>query len=185
MSDFITVVKTKYPCNKTVSIDVDGKLIKEASGFTSGIGKTVRSTDIEALKDILTQVSEDPCLTIILGWVIGTEPSDNESIGEEYVIVTRSHMASLLEVPKEECPDGIQNIANKQVVTRTKNNFSPSSWMLFDYDKVQGMPEHLIFKNPEAWWDGMIKLIPNLGGAGHIITQSTTSRIRLNGKRSN
>lgn len=181
MSDFITLIRTTKPCNKLVTLDGNGKLSKKPSSLIStGVARTYHVPDMAALSHVLNDISEQTNVTMVLGFIEGTEPKTGE-IGSPYTINSLAKMAGLLGVPKEDCPSGLKIIDGRIYATRTKSNFSFSSWILFDYDRVPGMPESMETGSLQEWWGWLADLVPGLKDVSHIITPSTSSRVKLNG----
>jgi len=181
--DFITVLKTAKPCNKRVSKKSDGTLRKQpANQITIARAQTFYVPDMGTAKELFLHLSRDTKATIVLGYIPGTEPPEGELKGEPYNIVSRKKLASLLKIAKRDCPSGLIKIDGEIYATRTKNNFIFSSWVMFDYDRVKGMPMELETDDPAIWLDWQKDLITGFEGVGYIFTPSTTSRIMLDGK---
>ena len=175
--DFVTLIRTPGPCNKLVWSEPDGSLHKRpAELIVDGTATTYPIRDIDAMAELLSWLSSQTDVVLVLGYIPGTED------GEPYRIASQRRLAEMLGVDEKDCPAGLQMINGDRYATRTKANFHPSTWLLFDYDKVPSMPSSLVYDDPLSWWAAMIDLLPSLYGVGYILTPSTTSRVQRDGK---
>jgi len=177
-SDRITVITANRPINKNALPSDKDSGIKTASG---GLPATVEAQtravpDLEAFKAILTDVSEDENKCFILGYQPDTEP------GEVYTLANTRYLAELLKIGYLDVKPGFYEIDGKRYITRTKLNFSPSSWTLLDYDTPPGIPQELLYTSPNEWLEAMNELIPYFSKVGKVLLPSTSSRLTRNGK---
>ncbi len=178
MSDYITIVRAGAPINKHFTLS-KGKVVKQpAKQVSRAAAMSMRVPDALALQHILEQVNRDPEAYIVLGFIPGTEPRGDVSEGEPYVIWSAKEVKA--ETGKEQAACEIDGV---KVYTRSKANFAPSTWFLFDYDVVPGMPEELMFDDPNDWLAAMHEMCPGLERM--LITRSNSSRILIDGKRAN
>lgn len=174
-NDYVTVVWADKPINKKVRL-VDGKLTKQPSNqISEGKGKTMPVHDLAEFAEILSQLSEHNHAFLVLGFVPGTED------GKNFTVLSNRMMKQKLGLA-DDAPDpvGIHEIDGELCVTRTKANFISSSILMFDYDRVVGMPESLETNSHYEWVEWMQKLLPGLEGCGYVLADSTTSRVLLN-----
>ena len=153
MMDFVTLVECSAPCNKKVSLSSDGSLTKSpASTPAQAMARTVRVNDLSQMNNFLRQLGKQQNAYLILGYIEGSEPPSGEKTGTPYCLVSRQRLADLLKLSgKDDVPGGWQTIDGKQYATRTKDNFRFSSWFLFDYDRVKGMPSKLETASIDEW----------------------------------
>ena len=172
MHDFITLIKTSEPCNKRMWIDGEGSIKKQPAGLiNAGVARTISVPDQATMVRVLNRLSEQTDRTMVLGYIPGTEN------GEPYRIASQAKLANLLGVDPSDCSPGFHELDGHRYATRSKANFHPSSWFMFDYDRVPGMPVSMQYDTKESWWEVMTDLVPGLSSAGYILTPSTSSRV--------
>lgn len=174
-NDYVTIVWADHPINKQVRLH-NGKLTKQPSRqIIEGKGKTIPVRDLKAFARILGHLSKLNNTFLVLGFIPGTEDS------KVFTVLSNRRMKQKLGL-SDDAPDpsGIHEIDGERCVTRTKANFISSSIMMFDYDRVVGMPESLETNSQSEWLEWMQRLLPGLDGSGYVLTDSTTSRVLLN-----
>lgn len=186
MDDFITVVTCEKPCNKRVWLDDQGKVKKERLHPTGENAQTLRVENRTDMREALGSVRSSPNRYVILGFIEGTKPASDTSIGEPYLLISKKKLAKALGLRNtEDAPAGlheIREIPGKRCATRTISNFKQSSWVLFDYDKCDGMPQQLVTDSPEQWIGWMNTVVLGFKQCTKIVSSSTTSRVLLNAK---
>ncbi len=181
-NDYITVIKTKSPCNKLVSLSDDGTLDKKSLGHISrATAFTYRVSTPDEMAKILRKIGDKENYSLILGFVSGTEPAAGEHKGAEYRIVSERLMREKLQLSDDdETPTGLVEHEGHNYCTRSKINFEFSSWVLADYDISSSMPSTLVTDDYEHWSGMMDELVPGFAEVGKLFTPSTSGRVQLN-----
>jgi len=174
-NDYVTIVWADKPINKVVRL-VDGKLTKKTSSqISEGKGKTMPVQNLAEFAELLGKLSERNNAFLVLGFISGTED------GKSFTVLSNRVMKKKLGLSDDASdPVGIHEIDGERCVTRTKANFGSSSIMMFDYDRVVGMPASFETSDTNQWMGWMQKLLPSLEGCGYVLASSTTSRVLLN-----
>ena len=69
-ADYITLIRTHAPCNKTIEIDSEGNISKRpANQITDGILETRHIPDVRAMEALLQEISDTTNVTLVLGYV--------------------------------------------------------------------------------------------------------------------
>ena len=174
--DYVTLVKASHPINKKVCL-INGSLEKKPSRHVSEASAyTVAIPNLYAFKSLLDEISENPNVYLILGYIPGTED------GELYRILSAKKMREKLGLDDVAgVPEGLIEIDGCLCATRSKTNFESSSIVVFDYDRVPGMPTQLMTSNQDIWLGWLTDLLPSLAGCSYLLSPSTTSRVLLDG----
>lgn len=179
--DYITVLRTVNPCNKKFSIGVNGIDKVANANIWDAHATTVHVPDQAALVRLLAEVSEDPCAALILGYIKGTT---------EYRLLSRKLINEARDAGADAPGVGAEIVNGITCYARLKENFSPSSWFVFDYDQPPGMPEQFKYSDIDLWVDAMVRLVPAIEGPGGsadvatmILYGSSSSRLLVDGKR--
>ncbi|WP_299591707.1 hypothetical protein [uncultured Microbulbifer sp.] len=152
----ITLVCSRYALNKRVSRKPCGTLEKHPPlPLADGKAATLEVPTPAAFGAVLRDAGTDPNAILIGGY------ADRPS----FRLVSQKKLAT--------APDGL---------TRTKDNFTQSSWVLFDYDRPANMPAHLQYTTAGEWLAAMGRLIPGFSAAGKVVSPSTSGRILFDGK---
>lgn len=167
-TDYITVLTANQPVNKHYSI-FKGRVIKETPRYCDVIAKTVHVPTLADLLSVLESVSENENQYIILGFIRDST---------EYTITTAKRMEATFGHEGKGLHKGKDG---KYHAARIKDNFTQSSYTMFDDDEVSGMPDHLIYDNSDDWLNKMGDWIPSLKDAAHIRTESNSARVLHNG----
>jgi len=174
-NDYVTIAWADKPINKVVRL-VDGKLTKKPSSqISEGKGKTMPVQNLAEFAELLGKLSERNNAFLVLGFIPGTED------GKSFTVLSNRVMKQKLGL-SDDAPDpvGIHEIDGVRCVTRTKANFVSSSILMFDYDRVVGMPASLETSDTNQWLGWIQKLLPGLEGCGYVLANSTTSRVLIN-----
>ena len=176
--DFVTILQTVEPCNKLVWVE-DGEIRKKpAQPVFSATAKTIPVPDAASLGRILQHLGDTENATLCLGYVPGTEN------GEKYKITTVKKMQQMLNLESDVLPPpGLHTINDTNYATRTKDTFRQSSWFLFDYDIVEGMPDSINFGGANgmggisSWLDALETLIPETFQVARVEVPSSSGRV--------
>lgn len=175
--DYITVIHTitnnsigtGSKIGKHYSIDKEtGNLVKSASvNETAYSAVTIPIENVHELDAILRQCDEYQA--IILGYVKGTED------GEPYFIRSEAYLKKALNMKNR--PVGLFEIDDHKCAGRFKENFTYSSWILFDRDVADDLPDILKKDTPEDYLRQISTVVPNLYRCSYLIIPSSTNRI--------
>ena len=172
-SDYITIVKASQPLGKRFTRLKNGEVKKEAGGFVSEyIAWSVHVPDLEALAEALAAVGTHEAT--IMGWMPGSED------GNPYKLVSEGRLKKALKL-KDDAPRpvGWHEIDGQGCTGRFKDNFQQSSYILFDRDIDECLPDELVAETDADWWAQMAQICPALAGAGRLITPSSSNRVLL------
>lgn len=173
--DYVTVVEAEHPINKHVTLAGGNVKKRPARQVSSATATTFSVSDLTAFKRIYEMVSESRDMYLILGFIKGTED------GAPFTILSRKELNRKMGREDDEpAPVGLQLIDGEYYATRTKANFTSSSIMVFDYDRVIGMPNELETNDRAIWRSWLYQLLPGLSRCGYLVAPSTTSRVLLN-----
>ena len=187
-SDFVTLLRLKSRANKLVKRDASGDLSKEAGPpIISATASTVYVPDAPSMKALLLEVADNPNTVIIpSGYFPCSEPDSNEPLaaGSKFNISSKAFLAGHLGTEKDDTDRlaGWHQIDGQRHIARLKANMLPSSWVLFNRDEVQGMPEHLAVMSDDEWLAAMGEMIPGLGDVEKVMVPSSTGRVLVDGK---
>ena len=176
--DYITVVQAPA-CNKQIHLTDERKVVKRpGKPITNAKAQTLPVPKLADFQKVLMKVQEREDYCIILGYVPGTED------GMPFTILSQARMCQELKLEDESAmPVGPVEIDDRGLLlTRTREIFHFSSIVLFDYDRVKGMPEALEFDDPQGWLQSMKKAVPGFVSAGGLVVPSTSSRVLLDGE---
>lgn len=185
--DFVTVLRLAGRANKMVTRDENGELEKHPGPpISEASASTVYVPDADAMRALLTDISNDPNAVIIpSGYFPGTAPESMEPLAEgtEFCIASKSVIADHLGVNKDDTDKllGWHEIDGQRHIARLKVNMQPSSWVLLDRDEAKGMPDHLAVLTDEEWLAAMSTMIPGFADAEKVIVPSTTRRVLVDG----
>ena len=188
-NDYITILSMEVPTGKLYQVDAQGNIKKTpAANNASGYAYTRYCPDMETFIQINREVSNNPNMAIVLGYIQGTEVEGGS--GEPYrLISTKKFEALALEQGKKvdkfnsEMLQVVQDDGSSiKVATRTKRMFHASSVMLWDKDAVDGMPVEL---KPDAtikeWMMMLTDCFPEIAGVDYVIINSASGRVLHNG----
>ena len=175
--DYVTIVRSDKPINKRFTLNSEGEIVKHPARHPArSTAQTVKVSDALDMQRVIEAVNADANAYLILGYISGTEPRGDIAEGEPYGLWSAKEIEKVTGKAQSSC-----KIKGLNIYTRSLANFIFSSWFLFDYDVVPGMPDELIFDNPNDWLDEIKKICPGLERM--IITRSNSSRVLLDGKR--
>ena len=178
--DYVTVLTMDAPTGKLYSVGSDGRIVKTpAANNANGWAVTHHVPDVEAMVRINEQVSGDINKAIVLGYIRETED------GQPYRLMSVKNFDEFARVNEIK----VDKFNSKPIehdalryATRTKRMFHASTWVMFDRDTVDGMPEEL---KPDATfdeWMAMMRLcFPEIIGVDYVAIDSASSRVVLNG----
>ncbi|MBF0383930.1 MAG: hypothetical protein HQL69_23180 [Magnetococcales bacterium] len=180
--DCVTVLTTKDRANKLVTRSADGEVHKSAGPpIVSARAETHRVPNAKAMEALLREVGDNPCLVIILGFFPGTEPSNGDSVGQTFNVVSKGWLLEHSETAKQNIL-GWHEVEGGQYIARLKKNMLPSSWAYFDRDTTPDMPDHLVKLDSLGWLSAMGEMIPALNQTSIIEVPSTTGRVLVDGE---
>lgn len=179
--DFITVIDFPNRGNKLVKRTQTGIEKEPGPPLFDATARTVHVPDVEAMADVLRKVGDSPMVVICLGFFPDTEPQPGEDAGEQFNIASTSFLLERSDTAKENVL-GWHVVDGHRYIARLKMNMLPSSWVYFDRDFMDGMPEHLARLDPDQWWAAMGEMIPGLDRVGRVVVPSTTGRVLVDGE---
>jgi putative DNA primase/helicase len=145
---------------------------------------TLAAPDLQTFAAIIADLGVSPCKTLMLGGVKGAPDEAFLVLPEDLVIKnlkldpadpeSRKAALGFHEHPHHHMP----------MVARLKENTAFGGWVLFDRDAVHGMPPELAGMDRDDWLDAMDTLLPGFRAARRLTLPSTSSRIEVDGKRS-
>ena len=182
--DYLTVLGTAGPANKRV-IRSHGGIEKHAGQPIGQAGAvTIHVPDADAMASLLGHgIGNSTTLILVNGFVPGTEPAEGEFFGEAFQVMSRGEISKATGIAKydDEALDGWHDIEGVRTIARTKDNFLPTSWFLWDRDLGAGIPAELGELSYEAWLARMESFLPQLVGAASVMMPSTTGRVAVDG----
>ena len=183
-SAIITVVRDpKQPLGKQFTHHADGTVSKKSTvnlGFGIAVMRHVKThADFGSL---LTEVGNDPNAAII--------PASFKDIlvGEEFLIVSAKRLEELTGIPPSDRDrqQGIHEVEYNgkmmKAVCRFKENMSPSNWLLIDRDVDKHTPAKYSNLTASEYMSQLSPIILGIEKATYIETQSSSSRVMLDGK---
>jgi len=181
-NDYITLVEANGSINKSFEnlMLADDEPPRKSAGKlpAKARARTLKVPNLVALDKVLRSVGESNNQCIILGYVQGTED------GTPYQMAATWHLRALLGLGEQDISvqQGFHDFEGERWLTRTRNNFTQSSWIVFDYDRVLGMPAEMEFAAHEDWIRAMSNLVPGWEGTGYLLLPSNSSRVLKNNK---
>jgi hypothetical protein len=180
VSDYVTVLYGQGPVNKQFMTEdgTPGGKPRKCAGMPQSEWKAVTRyvPDLDFMEALLSEIGDKHEAAIVLGYIKGTEK------GTPFKILSQKELALKLDLPEgTKPPAGLHEIDSEWHATRTKINFLPSSWILFDYDLKESVPENLNFKKVRTWVDALKKTLTGLDSAGLLLSKSASSRGPING----
>ena len=172
MPTFVSVLTAKEPINKQIIRTGDGSLKKHpARPVASARIRSHEIRNLDEFKSLLDMVADNPAKCIMLGY--NQQLADSQ---ESAHIITQKKYARLFGASAT----GIQEKQGALYLTRTKDNFKPSSIALFDYDVGETTPDAFRFTRGK-WVDELEKIIPGFTGTGKVFSNSASGRILVEG----
>ena len=186
MGDYITLLKAASPANKTFTRSSDGTYEKESAAHHSTYeARVLHVPDVDAIKSILEKVTEDNKSVLILGYVPELCPKEDIDEGSKFYVLSRKQLRKKLGVEYDKDVSGLHKIDGKYYCTRTIDNFTHSTWVMFDYDVTESMPSQFRFESYEPWLSSLVDLFGEFERAGSIILPSSSGRITYKGQQIN
>ena len=176
---YLTVIKYADAVGKIFYTDDGETLNKDTLGnATTGVGRVAHVPDVESLAALIKEVSE--CNRSVL--VNGYYPMLIN--GAEFDVVTveefKSHFNRKIRNHKK--PKKI-NGSSRYTVTRTAQMMEDSTWVCWDLDMSEHMPDQLNnLINVLPYHALMCQLSPALQGVDYLSVASSSSRVHLNGE---
>lgn len=179
LRDLVTILEAPHPVGKSFYLDDVGNINKTSRGIASAKAWVRRVSTVNDFYDLLCEISSNPCIALMLGWVPGTED------GQEFNFVPRSQYLNTLGLTENDPlpPLWIEPGTGRRYAARLKANVIGSSWTMLDRDATDGMPKELVELNEEQWFSAMEKLMPGLISAGYLIVPSSSSRVVVDGQK--
>lgn len=166
-NDYVTIITTDKPCNKHGSIDSNGSIVaKSRKNVSSGTATILHVPDISHFESVLSETRNDPNKVLICGYVEGLP------IEVEFSIVPKAkheRMVKKGEITQSLDDEFYRDVNGKVYVTRTKDTFTNSSVMLFDYD--------LGIDSYPAWAEKIDNVFSGFKQADKLVCPSNSSRI--------
>ena len=176
---YLVVIKYDSPVGKIFYTDDGSEISKNTLGnATHGIGRCVHVPTVDALAQVIREVSE--CHNSVL--VNGYYPSLID--GQEFDVVTAKEFKAHFnkKIRKHNKPKKI-NGSDRYTVTRTAEMLEDSAWICFDLDMSEHMPSALTERlNTTPYQDLITELNPALKGVDFLSVASSSSRVTLNGE---
>ena len=176
--DAITVLRSAegHAVNKIVQRcgeDITKRMAKNDGFF---VARTVPVADEVVMADLLHEVGSNPDCTISLGLFRGA-PSGN------FMVWPKDALAKMVQVDPldPQVWGGFHELGGMPTVARAKVNMRFGAWLLFDRDKVKGMPPELAELTPAEWLAAMDRLLPGIAHARRVFLPSTSRRIVVDG----
>lgn len=183
-SAIITVVRDpKQPLGKRFTCHADGTVSKKSTvNLTLGIAVMHHVRTPEDLAKLLTDVGNDPHAAIIPASFEGI-PAD-----EEFLIVSAKELEKLTGIPQSDRKRqlGIHEVEYNgkmmKAVCRFKENMRPSNWLLIDRDVDKHTPAKFANLTVSEYLAKLSPIIPGIEAATYTETQSSSSRVMLDGQ---
>jgi hypothetical protein len=176
--DAITVLRSAegHAVNKIVQRcgeDITKRMAKNDGFF---VARTVPVADEVVMADLLHEVGSNPDCTISLGLFRGA-PSGN------FMVWPKDALAKMVQVDPldPQVWGGFHEVGGMPTVARAKVNMRFGAWLLFDRDKVKGMPPELAELTRAEWLAAMDRLLPGIANARRVFLPSTSRRIVVDG----
>ena len=171
--DYLTVLLVGRPANKQVEI-IDDKPVKRASPpIVVGKAYTRHVPDVIAMEALLSEIADSESKVLIQGYVEGTEN------GNPFWIASKSVISRHTNKPYE---SGWAEIKGQKYISRSKQNFVPSSWQQLDRDYAPGIPKALGHMTHDEYVAAIDTIMPGFSAAGHVRVASTSGRVMYKGK---
>ena len=184
--DAVTVFRTRNGgrANKLITLDADGKPVKDGAPQTgSFLAQQVQAPDLATVAAIWREVGARINSVLSTGLFVDAGP-------DPFLVLSRKRMAAFLGVDKDsdavlgwhDVP--LQNGSTIRAICRLKANMIHGSFLPLDRDLTDDMPPELAAladDGPGPWLEAMHLLAPPLRGAGCVLVDSTSKRVRLNG----
>lgn len=179
LRDLITILEAPGPIGKSFYRDNVGNIGKTSRSVSSAKAWVRRISTVNEFHKLLCEISNNPCVALMLGWIPGTED------GQAFNFVPRTQYQNMAGLTERDLlpPLWIDPGTGQRYAARLKSNVIGSSWIMLDRDTTDGMPKELAELNEEQWFSAMEKLLPGLIGAGYLIVPSSSSRVVINGQR--
>jgi hypothetical protein len=180
MTAAVTVLQAhdRRACNKVATRLPDGSVeVAMAKNTGEFAARTVPCPDITALAAVLREVGKHPDWLISLG-IYRNPPS------ERFMILPMAKLAALIGChPSDRAalagwhPVG----GERHACARMKENVDHSSFLLFDRDATEGMPEALADLSHDEWLAALDLLFPGIATCGRVDVPSSRTRILVDG----
>lgn len=165
------------PVNKVVERSSDGAVRK---GMARNAGRFMAwhqpVPDLAALADVLRAVGDRPDQVLSLS--VFKNPPDRP-------FLVMSAQALAREVGCREgdrvALAGFHEVNGEPAVARIKENMELGSYLLFDRDQAEGMPDELASLGLEEWRAAVAQLFPGFDTCGMVWVPSTSSRVLVDG----
>jgi RecA-family ATPase len=174
--DYLTIVHTKKPCGKHVALDGEGKALWLSHGdVIEGEGIIVHVPDADAMSALLRLLPPNHYLIPDFIPCAGQEPF-------EIMATWRLNMA--LGLPADNRPFGSQNLEGHAlpVYAKLKENFTPGSWRLFDFDRDEHTPDALRSLQVHEAIARLEEALPGLKGCPQVVALSSKGRVLKGGE---
>ncbi len=153
----------------------DGSKTATAS-VARATAETVRCETHQDLVQLYERVGNDPHAALILDHFVGIP------VGEPFEIHSQASMRKLLGRPSHVRADvtGVQTISRDgrsvKAVTRFKENFAPSVWLVIDRDIDEHTPANFAALSDEGYFSALSKAMPGIDSVTRIRTLSSSAR---------
>ena len=175
-SNCITLIESITPKTvcKTYVLANGGKIKKKAvASIVEGKATTVDVPDARSFMALIKQVSESTNLVICPG-----EFKNALNLGGQFTLLSQAELANQLGCDIAEVPIGVISHGDKAYGARLKDGITPSSWVLFDADNPEGMPEEWsgldIAGRLEVWEP----ILPGITQCERIEARSSSERVK-------
>ena len=181
-SDIITSIRDpEHDLGKKFSVESDGVTARKDATvrLSAGIAVQRHIPDINALKDLLTEVSEDPTAAICNS-VFPLIPLE-----KEFLLYSEDKLRGsgyLRNDPSITWPVTIKfNGENWPALGRFKEHTAPSSWILLDRDIDEHTPPHYAELDYDGWLSEVDKLLPGISKCARLRAHSSSARVSVAG----
>lgn len=180
----ITVVRDpEHSLGKQFELTSEGSINKRAAVHLAfGIARMHHIDTIEALAELLKEVSEDPHAAIINAGFCEIE------IGEDFIILSERQLDERLGIPRHDRDRqaGVHTIEHEgrayKAVGRFKENVRPSCWQYLDRDVDSHTPAEFASLTLDEWRSAVTAFLPEFDQIRCLHFGSTSSRVLRDGQ---
>jgi hypothetical protein len=177
-SNCITLIESAVPkavC-KTYDLDDEGRIKKKAvASIVKGQATTMDVSDAKSFIALIDMVAESTNLVICPG-----EFKNAVNLGGRFTLLSQAQLADKLGCDPANVPTGVITHEDHAYGARLKDGITQSSWILFDADNPEGMPDQwksLDIAGRLALWE---PILPGITQCERIEARSSSERV-ING----
>ena len=174
-SNCVTLIESVVPkavC-KTYTLNDEGKIKKKAvASIVEGKASSILVPDAKALIKLIERVAESKNLVLCPG-----EFQNAIELGGDFTLLSQKELAAKLGCELSDVPTGVVYFNGEFYGARLKDGITQSSWILFDADNPEGMPEHwssLDIEGRLALWE---PILPGITQCERVEARSSSERV--------